>query len=354
MPICSAAELTAVARAVLAAAGTPDDIADQVARSLAEANLKGVDSHGVMRLEWYLEQIRDGVIRPAARPTVDRDNGATATMVGHGAFGIYAMELAADLAVERARGGRIAAVALVDVGHAGRLGQFAERIAGHGMLAMILGGGNHARWGCVVPHGGRRPILSTNPWAFALPADRHESVVVDFATSAVATGKLRLYRAAGKPVPEGWILDREGRPTTDAEDFFQGGMQLPFGGAKGSGLSVLTELIAEALLGETPREFHWLVVALDLEAFRPLGQFLRAADGFLDELKAVPPAEGFAEVMVPGEPERRSAAERSAGGIPVPDAVWSSIAAAARSVGLDAERLREAAAAATSSSRPPP
>jgi LDH2 family malate/lactate/ureidoglycolate dehydrogenase len=131
-------------------------------------------------------------------------------------------------------------------------------------------------------------------------------------------------------------------------------MQLPFGGAKGSGMSVLTELIAEALLGAAPREFNWLVLALDLEAFRPLAAFLRSADSFLDELKAVPPAEGFAEVMLPGEPERRCAAERAAAGIPVPDAVWSSVAAAARSVGLDADALRAAAAPATSSSRPPP
>ena len=338
MPTHAAPQLKRLAHAILAAAGAPDDIAACVADSLVEANLKGVDSHGVVRLEWYLEQIRGGVILPAARPSLERGEGGSALMRGNGAFGIYGMQIAAGLAADKARKSQIAAVALTDVGHTGRLGQFVEQIAGQGMFGMILGGGNHERWACVAPYGGARPLLPTNPYAFALPADRHENVVVDFATSAVATGKLRLYRAGSRPVPEGWILDKDGRPTTVAEDFFQGGMQLPAGGAKGYGLAVLAELIAESLLGK-PREFNWLIIALNLEAFRPLGEFLRSGDAFLDELKAVAPAPGFAEVLVPGEPERRSAAVRSQSGIPVAAEVWRSIVAAARSVGLDADGL---------------
>lgn len=343
MPTHTAAQLNRLAHAILSAAGAPDDIAACVAGSLVEANLKGVDSHGVMRLEWYLEQIRERVILPHARPSVERDQGGSALMRGNGAFGIYGMQIAADLAADKARQSQIAAVALTDVGHTGRLGQFVEQVAVQGMFGMILGGGNHERWACVAPHGGAKPLLPTNPYAFALPAERHENVVVDFATSAVATGKLRLYRAEGKPVPEGWILDKDGRPTTVAEDFFQGGMQLPAGGAKGYGLSVLAELIAESLLGK-PREFNWLIIALNLEAFRPLGEFLQSSDAFLDELKAVPPAPGFAGVLVPGEPERQSAEMRGKSGIPIVPEVWRSIEAAARSVGLDANGLVAGAA----------
>jgi LDH2 family malate/lactate/ureidoglycolate dehydrogenase len=338
MPTYPAEQLRHLAAAILAAAGTPDDIARRVALSLVASDLKGVESHGVMRLEWYLEQIRDGVIRPAARPSLQMDKPNSALLAGSGAFGIHGMEIAADLAIAKARTGQVAAVALTDVGHTGRLGQFAEQIAEAGMFAMILGGGNHQRWGCVAPFGGSKALLPTNPYAFGLPAQRHGAVIVDFATSAVATGKLRFYRASGMPVPLGWILDREGRPTTDAADFFAGGMQLPAGGAKGYGLSVLAELIGESLLG-APREFNWLVMALDLAVFRPLAQFLASADDFLDELKAVPPADGFAEVMIPGEPERRSEAERQRSGIPIPEEIWRSIAAAARSVNLDADQL---------------
>ncbi len=338
MPTYAAAQLTLLARSILAAGGTPEDIADCVAHSLVDANLKSVDSHGVMRLEWYLEQIRDGVILPAARPSLQLDKGGIAIMRGNGAFGIYGMQVAADLAIDKARTGQVAAVALTDVGHTGRLGQFAEQIAARGMFGVVLGGGNHERWGCVAPHGGAKPLLPTNPYAFGLPADRHENVIADFATSAVATGKLRLYRAGGKPVPEGWILDREGRPTTVAEDFFQGGMQLPAGGQKGYGLSVLAELIAESLLGK-PREFNWLILVLNLEAFRPLDEFLQSSDAFLDELKAVPPAPGYTEVMIPGEPERMSAKTRAASGIPITEEVWRSVESAAQTVGVDFDRL---------------
>src|SRR5262249_24995324 len=151
-----------------------DDIAQCVAESLVDANLRGVDSHGVMRLEWYLEQIRDGIILPAARPSPQLDKGAAAIVSGNGAFGIYGMRVAADLAAAKARAHHVAAVALTDVGHTGRLGHFAEQIAAQGMFAMIMGGGNHERWGCVAPFGGAKPLLPTNPYAFGLPAGRHE------------------------------------------------------------------------------------------------------------------------------------------------------------------------------------
>jgi LDH2 family malate/lactate/ureidoglycolate dehydrogenase len=338
MPTLFAEPLTNLARSILIAAGTAGDIAERVARSLVASNLKGVDSHGVMRLEWYLEQIREGVILPAARPSVEMEKQGAAILRGNGAFGIYGMELAADLAIRKAGQQQIAAVALTDVGHTGRIGQFAEQIAGAGMFGLVLGGGNHERWGCVAPYGGAKPLLPTNPYALGLPGGRHGAVVADFATSAVATGKLRLYRANGKPLPPGWILDRDGRPSTVAEDFFQGGMQLPAAGPKGYGLSVLAELIGEALLGP-PREFNWLVVALDIGVFRANRDYVRAGEAFLDELKTVPPAPGFEEVMIPGEPETRSERERSVSGIPVAEEIWRSIQAAARSVSIDADAV---------------
>jgi hydroxycarboxylate dehydrogenase B len=334
MPTFFAHQLETLGKSILMAAGTPDDIAGHVSRSLVDSNLKGVDSHGVVRLEWYLEQIRDRVILPAARPSIRMEGANCATLGGNGAFGIYGMRIAGDLAVAKARDRQISVVALTDVGHTGRIGQFAEQIATEGMFAIILGGGNHERWGCVAPYGGSKPFLPTNPYAFGLPAGKHGVVIVDFATSAVATGKLRLHRASGRPVPLGWILDRNGIPSTAAEDFFQGGMQLPAAGPKGYGLAVLAEIIGEALLG-APREFNWLIVALDLAAFRPLDAYVRSCESFLDELGTVPPAPGFRQVMIPGEPERQTELERSERGIPVAGEVWRSIASAARSVGVD-------------------
>ena len=338
MPTLFADPLTVLAKSILIAAGTPDDIADCVAQSLVSANLKGVDSHGVMRLDWYLEQIRERVILPAGRPSVQMEKGSSAILRGNGAFGIYGMRMTAELAVKKARERQISAVALTDVGHTGRIGQFAEQIAAEGMFGLILGGGNHERWGCVAPYGGRKPLLPTNPYALALPAGKHGAVIADFATSAVATGKLRLHRASGKPVPLGWILDRNGQPSTVAEDFFQGGMQLPAAGPKGYGLSVLAEMIGESLLGP-PREFNWLVVALDIGVFRAMGEYSQSCEAFLDELKSVPPAPGFKQVMIPGEPEAQTEWERRERGIPIPDEVWRPVVSAARTVGVDVDEI---------------
>ena len=225
-----------------------------------------------MRLEWYVEQISDRIIVPAARPSLQSETASSGVLQGNGAFGIYGMQVAGDLAVAKARECQVSAVALTDVGHTGRLGQFAEKIAAEGMFCMILGGGNHERWGCVAPYGGGKPFLPTNPYAFGLPAGKYGAVVVDFATSAVATGKLRLHRAGGLPIPFGWILDQRGQPSTNAEDFFQGGMQLPAGGPKGYGLAVIAEIIGSALLGP-PREFNWLIIAINLNSFRNLDEY---------------------------------------------------------------------------------
>src|SRR4051794_6728578 len=128
MPILFARQLRIVAKSILSAAGTPDDIAECVSHSLVSSNLKGVDSHGVMRLEWYVEQISDRIIVPAARPSLQSENASSAVLQANGAFGIYGMQVAGDLAVAKARECQVSAVALTDVGHTGRLGQFAEKI----------------------------------------------------------------------------------------------------------------------------------------------------------------------------------------------------------------------------------
>jgi LDH2 family malate/lactate/ureidoglycolate dehydrogenase len=342
MPIVFARPLRSVAKSILSAAGTPHDIAECVSQSLVSSNLKGVDSHGVMRLEWYLEQISDRIIVPAARPSLRNETASSAVLQGNGAFGIYGMHVAGDLAIAKAREYQVSAVALTDVGHTGRLGEFAEKIAAEGMFCIILGGGNHERWGCVAPYGGSRPFLPTNPYAFGVPAGKYGAVIVDFATSAVATGKLRLYRAGGLPIPFGWILDQRGQPSTNAEDFFQGGMQLPAGGPKGYGLAVIAEIIGSALLG-APREFNWLVIAVNLSSFRKLDAYTDSCETLIGELKGVPPAPGFSEVMFPGEPEQKSELEREKEGIPIADEVWRSIQSAGKAVGLDPDQILTAA-----------
>ena len=333
MPNASAEWLDGLARRLLTAAGTPADIAGDVAGSLVAANLRGVDSHGVMQLPWYLEEIGKGAIEPAARPTVERETPGSALVRGHKGFGIHALGRATEIAMEKARGHGAAAVGLVECSHTGRIGHFAEAAARRGFFAMILGGGAHRIWSNVVPFGGTRPVMSTNPYAFALPGGRFGPIVVDFATSTASDGKIAVHRALGKPVPEGWILDKDGRPTTDPDDFFDGGMHLPAGGHKGYGLGLLAELIGDALLA-TPPEFNWLVQVVDLGLFRDASDYAGTAEAYLEMVKKVPPAAGFDEVLLPGEPETRAAARRGAEGVPIPEPVWDQLRAAAAELGV--------------------
>jgi len=334
MPQLTLDQLDRLARQLLLAAGTPEDIAEVVAGSLVGASLKGVDSHGVMQLPWYLEEIAKGSVDPAARPVIETKAPGLALVRGNKGFGIYALNQATETAIEIAGRQGSACVGLADCSHTGRIGHFAEAAARRGHFALVFGGGAHENWRNVVPFGGSQPIFSTNPYAFALPGGRFGPIVADFATSTVADGKVAVYRAEGKALPEGWILDKHGQPSTDPEDFFDGGMHLPAAGHKGYGLGLIAELVGDAVLNAPP-EFNWFVITVDLGFFRPAEAYDESAEKFLQFVKDVPPAEGFQEVLLPGEPERRAAERRSREGVPMPETVWQQLSEAGRSVGLD-------------------
>ena len=336
MPVVMSDRLGSLVRRLLAAAGTPEDITDYVADSLVESNLKGVDSHGVLNLPWYLDEIAKGAVKPANRPTIESETPTSAKLRGHCGLGIYGLGQATELAVEKARAQQIATVALVDCSHTGRIGRFAEWAARRHMFAMVLGGGAYRIWSTVVPFGGAANILGTNPYAFALPGGRFGPIVVDFATSVTSGGKIAVHRSENKPVPEGWILDKHGKPTTNPADYFDGGMQLPAAGHKGYGLALIAELIGEAVLNFPP-EFNWLVVVIDLGTFRPAADYAATAEAYLQKVKDVPPADGFDRVMLPGEPEFQTTRERERNGIPIPEPVWAEISEAAAKLGVAVE-----------------
>ncbi|HIC88079.1 MAG TPA: Ldh family oxidoreductase, partial [Anaerolineae bacterium] len=318
--------------------GTPSDIAQYVSSSLVDSSLKGVDSHGVIRVSSYIDQIASGWIKPAARPEIQKETPTTAIVRGNSGFGIWALGYAMDLAIQKAKANQVASVGLIESTHTGRLGQFVETAAKEGLFAMLTGGGahGHPRHSSVAPYGGAKRIMATNPYAFGLPDGRFGPVVVDIATSQVAEGKLQVYRAKREELPPGWILDKAGRPSTNVEDFYGGGMLLPAAGHKGYSLALVAELLGYALLGK-PHELNWFIVALDIAAFRPIAEFVQASEELLQKLKEVPPAPGFDEVLIPGEPEARAEEQRAAEGIPIPDETWQKIQEAARRVGVDPE-----------------
>jgi LDH2 family malate/lactate/ureidoglycolate dehydrogenase len=329
--IHSAEELRSLASAVLAAAGTPPATVATVAESLVEADLRGHGSHGVRRLIPYVEWVRAGQIEPGALPEVARRHGAIAIVDGRHGFGQLAGRLAASEAAGLARRHGIAAVTIQRCSHIGRLGEYVEAPAHEGLAALAFCNSDPT----VAPFGGRERRLGTNPLAWAVPrGEQAPPVVMDWATSAVAEGKLAVALARGERVSERVLVDAAGEPSRDPADFYAGGALLPFGAHKGSGLSVMIELVGGALSGAgvSTLEGHGLgngvvLIALDVAAFVPREDFEAQTAEFCAELARTAPATGFEEVLVPGEIELRTREQRLREGVPVPAATWSELQA---------------------------
>ncbi len=233
---------------LLVALDTPNDLAELVARSLVGANLAGHDSHGVGLVPGYAAQIRAGTLKPAARASVEPASGMLATLAVNGAmgWGPPAGFLATEKTMELARQYGIAVAVIRECQHIGRVGQYVERIAAQNLIGIVTCNSTSG----VAPFGGKHRTLGTNPIAIAAPRQGGQApVMFDGSTSVVAGNKLKVQFDKGLPAPAGWIIDRDGQPTTDAEDYFTGGALLPLGGHKGYGLGVMVELLAGLLSG---------------------------------------------------------------------------------------------------------
>ena len=340
---------------VFSALGAPDETARIVADDLVTANLMGHDSHGMQRLPQYAQGVRQGTVDVTARPRVVSVRGATALVSGDWAFGQLTGRAAMDEAVRLAGKHGVGMAAAVRCTHLGRLGEFVERAAGRGYVGMVwLGGLNPV----AVPYGGSQRALGTNPMAVGFPSAEADPVVLDFATTVVAAGKIGVARAAKRPLPPGRLVDPEGRPTTDPEAFYHGGALLPFGGHKGYALSVMIELLGQALTGaDRPpvprlerddtadqRRSGALFCAVGIGAFRPADEAKATARDILNRMRDVPPALGFDRVLTPGQPEAITRAERTKTGIDLAESTWRQIHETALAAGIPAAELPEPAA----------
>ena len=319
-------ELRRVAQVILEGVGTPTDLAQVVSDALVDANLVGHDSHGLIRLPQYIDMARQGRVQPAARASLLSRQLATARVDGARGWGQPAARLATDTVIGLAQEYGVGVVTIDHCNHIGRVGEYVERIAQVGLIGLTLCNVGAA----VAPFGGRQARLGTNPMAWGIPrGPGQDPIVVDFATSVVAEGKLRVAHAKGEQVAPGLILDRHGQPSTEPADFYAGGVLLPFGGYKGYGLSVMIELVGGALSGMGPsmaaKYQHGngtMLMALNISNFVPPEQFAAEADELCASLQATPTVAGFNEVLVPGEPELRARRQRLATGIPVPESTW--------------------------------
>ena len=328
--------LQSLVRGIFRSAGAPDDIASAVAESLVTTNLFGHDSHGVLRVKQYVEMIGSGMIQPWRRPRVIKRLGATAMVSGGYGFGQIGARKTAELALELGLKHGIAAVTLGQNTHIGRLGEYTELIARRGLIGICFTSGTMFK-GWVTPYGGRERIFGTNPMSFAVPCADDGALLLDFATAGVAHGKVVLARTKGEPLPTGMMLDKDGAPTTDASILDDGATLLPMGAHKGSGLSMMMEIIPTLLAGHKPisaADSHFgnptLMLALHPAAFDADHDFARRVSDLKRRVKRVKPAVGFDEALLPGEKEARSYQQRLRHGIPLPDAVWQDLQALPR------------------------
>lgn len=325
----SSEDLHGICMALLGAVGTPDDLAAAVAGGLHGANLAGHDSHGLVRLPMYVRDARDGKIHPATRAEVVRRRGATACVSARRGWGQPAARLAAQTAAEIAGEQGVGAVILQDSPHVGRMADYVELIAARGQLGMTV---TNARPN-VAPFGGRARRLGTDPIAFAIPrAGGRPPIVVDFATSVRAEGKVRVARAAGRTVPAGTLIDAEGRPSVNPEDYYNGGALLPAEGHKGYALAVAIEGLGGILSGMGPAMLPaygdgngMFVMALEIEAFISVEQYMGQVEEMAQALESTPTAPGIEQVLLPGQPELLSAERRRREGIPIAEATMAEL-----------------------------
>jgi uncharacterized oxidoreductase len=343
MPRVPAERLRSIAEELLVAAGTPREQAEIVARHSIEANLAGHDSHGIIQIPTYIDRIKVGHIVPGAPWTIVQESPTTTVVDGHWGFGYVVTERAMRLTIDKARSANVAATTVFRQGHIGRLASYTLMAAEADMIGLITADSGRSPKQ-VAPFGGREARLGTNPISIAVPSNLPGPLFLDMATSAVAAGKIQLAVARGDALPSGWIVDREGKPSTNPADLRRGGALLPLGvteGYKGTGLSVIVEILCGLLtglgFGIDPTGRHndgCFLACFNVAAFRPLADFKAEVAAFAHYLKDTPPAEGSQGVLYPGEPEYLREQDRRQSGVDVEDATWQKLEALASEYGI--------------------
>lgn len=311
---------------VFVRAGVPPKDAETEAEVLTWANLRGVDSHGVLQIPFYLQEVEDGYMNPKPNIKILKETPATLVVEAELAFGPVVTTFTMNRVMEKAKEVGIGWAFIRNTSHQGAMGYYPHMAAKEDMagIAFVCTPPGMA------PYGARVAGVDNSPIAIAVPAKRHRPLILDMATSVVAGGKIKLAIDRGVSIPEGWALDKDGKPTTDPR---QVAALLPFGGPKGSGLALMFECISSlmvdnpllepVLLGIKKSEGHQIqnsvMAAIDIGTFTDVESYKEHIDNLIDGLKALPKAEGFNEIFVPGEPEWRNFDDRSRNGIPLPE-----------------------------------
>jgi LDH2 family malate/lactate/ureidoglycolate dehydrogenase len=330
---------------VFTAAGLPAPDAQTLANLMVEADLRGSDTHGVIRLPLYVRRLRAGGITPKPNIRVVSDRPSTALIDGDNGMGHLVMRRAAELAIEKAKATGVGWVGARMSNHAGPAALYVTMPLKHDMIGLYfaVGSSNH-----LPPWGGSESLLGTNPMAVAVPAEQEPPIVLDMSPTVAAYGKVRLKAQRGEPMPVGWMIDREGKPLTDAKRADDGHL-LPIGDYKGSGLSLIIGLLAGALnraaVGRdvvdfvkeagTPTNTGQAIAAISIEAFLPPAEFKRGVDRLIRDIRNSPRLPGVERIWLPGEQSHTKLLDRRAHGVPVPKALRDSLDALARDLNVE-------------------
>ncbi|HEX9786546.1 MAG TPA: Ldh family oxidoreductase, partial [Candidatus Binatia bacterium] len=335
--------LLSFCRRLLSAGGMPQADADLVAGLLVKADLRGYAGHGVTRVPQYLAFIKNKTYDLSAKPRIEHEGKVTAVIDGRHYIGQVAACMAMELAIDKAKEHGAGIVCLRRAGHSGRLADYMEMATQEGMIGM---GAVSVGSATTTLYGGMRAITGTNPMAFGIPARGGDPIILDFATASMSMGEIQKRVAKKQPIPDGVILDGDGKPTNDFKTF-RGpprGVFLPFGGYKGSGVALVTEILGGLLSGNGLGKQWWekgghgvngvFLQAFAVEEFQALDSFYNKVDELIAFIKSSQCAPGFNEILLPGEAGRRREASQVKSGVEVDDCTWLELIELAGELGV--------------------
>lgn len=327
---------------VLEKLGVPRDEAEITANTLVTANLRGVDTHGVLRLPLYAARLKGGAMSLSVNLTTEKETMATALLDGHDGIGQVISCRAMQIAIRKAREAGVSYVAVRRSNHFGAAAYYPMMALAHDMIGIALTNASPR----LAPTGGVERLFGNNPWSIAVPAGERLPVVLDMANSVVAAGKIRILQKEGKPVPEGWALNQYGEPTTDAGEAMKG-ILLAIGGYKGYGITLMVDLLTGVLADSNygprvkvldqdvdPAGTAHSFMAINLAAFTDPAAFKARMDAYIDEIKSSKKAKGNEVIYVPGEPEHIRVQERMEKGIPLQAKVAEELRAISKNLGI--------------------
>jgi LDH2 family malate/lactate/ureidoglycolate dehydrogenase len=324
--------------------GLSEENAKIVSDHLVIASLRGVDSHGLTRILPYVIGLEKGIVNPNPKIKILKEKESIVLMDGDNALGQIPAFKAMNIVIEKAIKTGIGIASLKNIGHVGMLAYYGLKISEKNLIGMICTSGPSR----VVPWGGKKRLLGTNPICFSFPFKNGKAIILDIATSIVASFKIKLMAERGEKVPLGMILDKNGNPTTNPKDYINGGALMPFGEYKGYGLAIAVEILSSLLSG-APHTIHiadspaaqggLFIEAININAFRPYEEYIKDLEEIVNLIKSCPLLNGFNEILLPGELEERIYEKRIKEGIPIHESTWKEFKIVSEKLKIDLPKI---------------